>query len=212
MSHLAMKHRFPFHAPLWIAVALLGWAAPAMAATTQEAGAYIERVGTQTINILQSPADKPNKQAALAGIFVANVDFPWVARFVMGRYWREANDEQKQRYVFQYQRFQVHHYSVLFSDYSGGAFKILYARDDGDDEFSVGMQVRAEDNNEPVMIEYKVRAEAGGFKIFDVLIEGVSMLTTQRAEFSAVLNNNSIDYLISVLQKKADTAPAPKKS
>lgn len=206
-----MKNPSPLTATLCLVLALLSWAAPAMAASTQEAGAFIERVGTQTVNILKSSATKPQKQAALAGIFVANVDFPWVARFVMGRYWREANDDQKQRYVFQYQRFLVRHYAVLFSDYSGGKFKILFTRDEGDDEFSVGMQVQADDNTgEPVIIEYKVRKEAGGFKIFDVLIEGVSMLTTQRSEFAAILGNNSIDYLIAMLQKKAD-APAPTK-
>jgi len=196
-----------------MALALLLACAPsAHAAGTQDAGSYIQRVGTQTVNILKSPAAKPQKQAALAGIFAANVDFPWVARFVMGRYWREASDDQKQRYVFQYQRFLVRHYAVLFSDYNGGNFKVLYSRDDGDGEYSVGMQVQAADDkgSEPVMIEYKVRSEAGIFKIFDVLIEGVSMLTTQRSEFGAVLGNNSIDYLIDMLQKKADS-PAPAK-
>jgi phospholipid transport system substrate-binding protein len=196
---------------LLFASTLALFATPATAATTQEAGNYIAQVGVQTVNILASKTSRTQKQAALSQIFATNVDFPWVARFVMGRYWREATDAQKTAYVQQYQRFLVRHYAVLFSDYNGGKFNVIYSRDEGDDEFSVGMQVSAEgEKNEPVLIDYKIRLTQGSFKIFDVVIEGVSMLTTQRQEFSSIIGSNSIDYLIDMLKKKADS-PAPAK-
>lgn len=188
------------------------WSHAAFAATTQQASDYITQVSSQTVSILKSGSNKTQKQAALSQIFATNVDFPWVARFVMGRYWRDANDAQKSEYVQQYQRFLVRHYSMLFSEYDGGSFTITGARDEGDDEFSIGMHVRAgAESAEPVIIDYKVRMVDGTFKIFDVVIEGVSMLTTQRSEFSSVIAANNIDYLIQMLKKKADS-PAIKKS
>lgn len=184
----------------------------AQAATTQQASAFINQVGAETVGILTGVKDKSKKQSALSKIFDGNVDFPWVARFVMGRYWREATEGQKSRYVQEYQRFLVRHYAVLFSEYDGGSFNVTYARDDGDDEFSVGMQVQAgAQSSDKVLIDYKVRYAGGSFKIFDVVIEGVSMLTTQRSEFASIISNHDIDYLIDMLEKKANT-PIVKKS
>lgn len=205
-----MKH--PFLLTLCLSAFVLSASASAVAATTQQATAYIEQVAAQTLTILSSKAPRAAKQTDLSQIFAGNIDFPWVARFVMGRHWREATDAQKTRYVSEYQRFIVRHYAVLFSDYDGGNFTVVSSRDDGDDEFSVVMQVRASgQKGEPVIIDYKIRLVQGQFKIFDVVIEGVSMLTTQRSEFASIIGNNGIDSLIDMLAKKA-SSPAPRKS
>lgn len=195
----------PRIALLFLATMLV--AAPAHAATTQQAKTYIETLARQTVNILKNGGNKEHKEDRLAHIFQSNIDFEWVSRFVMGRYWRVAKPEQKERYTEQYKRFITYHYASLFSEYGGADFKIGSVRDDGDEEFSVGMRVKAEGStSEPVYIDYKVRHYPNGFRIFDVMIEGVSMLTTQRSEFNAVIGSNNIDYLINALEKKADAS------
>jgi phospholipid transport system substrate-binding protein len=134
------------------------------------------------------------------------VDFPWVGRFVMGRFWREATDEQKSRYLAEYQKFLILHYTSRFTDYTSGTFKVTGDKADGDNEFTVSMQLQSDEpNSEPVLVDYRVRKEDQGFKIFDVIVEGVSLITTQRSEFAAVLNKNGIDYLIGQLAAKSKT-------
>ena len=67
-----------------------------------------------------------------------------------------------------------------------------------------GMQIQPGDGqSEPISVDYRVRKADSGFKIFDVIIEGVSMISTQRSEFASVIGNNSIDYLIDQLSAKA---------
>ena len=51
-------------------------------------------------------------------------------------------------------------------------------------------------------VDYKVKFYKNGFKIRDVIAENISMLTTQRSEFSAILANNDVDYLIGQLESK----------
>jgi len=182
------------------------WMASPVYAAGDEASAYVQNVGDQALAVISNKAlSKDQKQAGLEKIFGDNVDFPWIGRFVMGRYWREATPDQKTRYVAEYQKFEILHYTSRFTNYTGGSVKVTSDKDDGNGEYTVSMQMQSDDaNSEPVLVDYRVRKNTNkpGFKIFDVIVEGVSLLTTQRSEFTAVLNDKGIDYLIDQLAKK----------
>ena len=122
----------------------------------------------------------------------------------MGHFWREATEDQKARYLKEYQKFLILHYTSRFTQYTSGTFKVTNSRDDGDSEFTVSMELKADEPNaEPVLVDYRIRKEDSGFKIFDVIVEGVSLITTQRSEFASVITNNGIDYLINQLIAKS---------
>lgn len=184
-----------------------GMAGPsAQAAASDDAAKYIQGIGTTALSVITDKANsKQQKQAKLQKIFAESVDFKWVGRFVLGRHWRQATESQRARYLAEYQKFLLLHYTSRFTDYTSGSFKVLSVRDDGDDEFTVATQMQSVEvsNNEPVMVDYRVRKEARSFKIFDVIVEGVSLLTTQRSEFSSVINNKGLDYLINQLATKS---------
>jgi len=183
-------------------------ASPAVAGG-DAAGKYIEKLGTAALaTISDKSLDKAGKQTKLEGIFSDNVDFQWVGRFVMGRFWRTATDDQKTRYVAAYKKFLILHYTSRFTDYTSGTFKVTNVRDDGNGEFTVSMQIKGSGDKatgEPVLVDYRVRAQDNGFKIFDVIVEGVSLISTQRSEFSSVLTKNGVDYLIDQLIAKTKT-------
>ncbi len=208
-----MKKLLSLASLLFLAIGFTSIASvPAHAATDKQAAAYISEIGDDAITIIKDKSlSKPEKAKQLETIFNNSVDFPWVSRFVMGRFWREASDAQRTRYTDLYQKFLVLHYAQLFSEYTGGSFKILSTRNDGDNEYTVSMQIQSgADQGEPVLIDYKVRATGKNFQIFDVTIEGVSMLSTQRSEFASILNNKGIDYLIEQLEKKSESLSAAK--
>ncbi|MFW0777688.1 MAG: MlaC/ttg2D family ABC transporter substrate-binding protein [Rickettsiales bacterium] len=198
---------------LLVTVALtLGLTQAANATSAESAGKYVESLGNKAVGIISSEKlSKDSKQKKLEKIFSSNVDIPWVGRFVMGRYWRKATDKQKKDYLKAYEDFVVSHYAARFAEYSGGKFNITETRDAGDDEYTVSMEMLNDDNSEPVYVDYKVRNEKGRFKVFDVIVEGVSMITTQRSEFSAVIGNKGIDTLIDKLANKTLTADAAAK-
>lgn len=176
-------------------------------AAAADAGKYLEAIANQTLGVISDKTlSKDKKQAKLEKLFGDNVDFPWVGRFVMGRFWRQASDAQKSHYLQEYQKFLLLHYTTRFTEYTSGGFKVLGTKEDGDHEYVVSMQIQTSDSgSEPVMVDYRVREDGGKFKIFDVIVEGVSMITTQRSEFSSILNNKGIDYLIGQLAAKAKT-------
>jgi phospholipid transport system substrate-binding protein len=182
------------------ACALLLPATPARA-QAQAASKYVEVLASEALAVISNPKfGKEQKLGRLERIFAENVDIPWVARFVMGIYWRQASDAQKSRYVREYQKFLIKHYTARFADYSSGRFTIVDSRDNGGDEYTVTMHIMSSENGDrPILVDYRVRKDKGGFKIFDVSVEGVSMITTQRSEFTSVLGSKGIDYLIDKL-------------
>lgn len=177
---------------------------PARAGDEEQAKSYIQGLASQTLTIIQKKNSKNAKKKELENLFAKNVDIPWVGRFVMGRYWRTTNDAQKKRYLSAYQDFILSHYANRFTEYTSGAFDITGTTQDGEGEYTVNMELvdPKKPNDQPILVDYRVRKEGSGFMVFDVSIEGVSMITTQRSEFASVISRNGVDYLIDQLANK----------
>lgn len=177
-------------------------------ASPHAAAHYIQALGDEALAIISNKAlSKNQKQSKLETLFANSVDFDWVARFVIGRYWRQASEEQKSRYVQEYKKFLTLHYTSRFTDYTSGSFKVTDIRDMGEGEYMVSMELKSDEksNDPPVFIDYRIRSEQGHFKIIDVVVEGVSLITTQRSEFASVIAHEGMDYLINQLAAKSET-------
>lgn len=183
--------------------------APSFAAPVDDASKYIEGLGNNAIAILTDKAlDKEVKGQKIEQLFRDNVDMNWIGKFVIGRFWRQINDDQKQRYLKEYETFLVRNYATRFTDYTSGSFKITDAKANNDSEFMISMQIKSEEaGGEPIAVDYRVRGNKGAFKVIDIIVEGVSMLTTQREEFTSILTSKDIDYLIEQITKKSESPP-----
>ncbi len=183
--------------------------APASAASKEAASKYVETLGNNAIETLSNKKlDKTTKSKKIEQLFRENVDIAWIGKFVIGRFWRQITDDQKKNYLKEYETFLVRHYATRFTDYTSGSFTVTGAREDGDDEFTINMQIKSgEAGGDPILVDYRVRADAnhkGDFVVFDIIVEGVSMITTQRSEFGSVITNKGMDYLITQLANKSD--------
>jgi phospholipid transport system substrate-binding protein len=188
-----------------LVITLFAAAPDVRAAGSDDATKYIENVAKQALASISNPkGTKAQKQAALDKLFKNSVDIPWVGRFVLGQFWRTATDDQKSRYLKEYETFLISHYTARFADYTSGTFTLTDTKDDGENEYTVSMELKGDKkNDEPVVVDYRVRRNGGSFKIFDVIVEGVSLIATQRSEFTAVVNQHDLDYLIMQLKNKA---------
>lgn len=175
--------------------------------TLDSAKAYVDATGKRALQIISNKSlSKAAKKEQLEALFADKVDVEWVGKFVMGRFWRQATPQQRTRYIKEYRDFVVANYAGRFADYSGGSYKITHAQQDGNDSYKVGMEMRSPEGQN-VVVNYRMHpVDSGKLKIYDVIVEGVSLITTQRSEFAAVLNNKGIDYLISQLAKRTESA------
>jgi phospholipid transport system substrate-binding protein len=132
-----------------------------------------------------------------------HVDFEEATRLAVGRGWAQASPEQKKKLVTEFRNMLVRTYSNAISAYEGQTMKVLPVRmKPGDTEVTVHNQFIRPGNPKPVLLDYSMRKTEKGWKIYDIVVEGVSLVLTYRSEFDAVVKQDGIDGLIKRLAQK----------
>ena len=130
-------------------------------------------------------------------------DLPAITRFVLGRYWRTASDEEKTEFSSLFEKYLVQAYANRFRDLGDKKLKVLRSQELTGGQTLVMSEIDVEDS-QPVKVNWRIRGAGQEFKITDVLVEGVSMSVTQRDEFASVIRQGGgrIDGLLRILRKK----------
>lgn len=174
------------------------------AARADEASEFIDGIGKRVVAVLSDKGLSDGaKETQLQALFKECVDVDWIGKFVLGKYWRTASEAQQQRYIANYSGFLIKSYTSKFKEYTGSeTYKILGSKTDDQGRTVVTMELVRPDQA-GVMVDYKLRKDGGELRVFDIVVEGVSLLTTQRSEFASVVSRKGLDYLIDQLQKRA---------
>ena len=130
------------------------------------------------------------------------VDFEQATRLAVGRAWREATPEQKKRLVTEFRNMLVRTYSNAISTYQGQTLKVLPARGKQDPEETVVRTQFIRAGGQPLPIDFTMHQKDGSWKVYDITVEGVSLVMTYRSEFDAIVKQKGIDGLIQALATK----------
>jgi phospholipid transport system substrate-binding protein len=130
------------------------------------------------------------------------VDFQEATQLAVGRPWAGATPEQKERLVTEFRGMLVRVYSSALGVYRGQSMKVLPVHMAKDaTEVTVRNQYLSE-GRPPVAVNYSMKQTPTGWKIYDINIEGVSLVLTYRSEFEQITRVSGIDGLIKRLQEK----------
>ena len=130
------------------------------------------------------------------------IDFEEATRLAVGRAWREASKEQKDKLTTEFRRMLVRTYSSAISAYEGQTMKVQPVHmKAGDTDVTVHNQY-IRPGGKPVQLDYQMRKTDAGWKIYDIVVEGVSLVLTYRSEFDAVVKQQGVDGLIKRLAEK----------
>jgi phospholipid transport system substrate-binding protein len=136
------------------------------------------------------------------------VDFEEATRLAVGRGWKEAKPEQRKQLVQEFRNMLVRTYSNAIGAYEGQTMKVLPSRvKPGDTDATVRNQF-IRPGAKPVLIDYSMRKTEQGWKIYDIVVEGVSLVLTYRSEFDSVVRQEGIDGLIKRLASKNSPSAA----
>ncbi|HEX3498491.1 MAG TPA: ABC transporter substrate-binding protein [Stellaceae bacterium] len=176
---------------------------PGPARAASDPAGFIADLGQQAMVVLTSQRSEAEREGQFRTLFDTGFDVPAVARFALGRYWTIASPAQQQEFTTLFTAYMVHVYAVRFNEFTGQQFKVTGSRPEGDASTLVTSQLGS-DGNQPVKIDWRVAKVAGGFKITDIVVEGISMMVTQRQEFSAVIQRGGgdIEALLKPLRAK----------
>jgi phospholipid transport system substrate-binding protein len=176
----------------------------------------VKEVANDVLKSLREDPDlrtsNPTKMAELIEQKVApHFDFERMTRLAVGRNWREANDDQKKLLIEQFRQLLVRSYSTAYSAYRNIAVEVKPARmNTGDDDVQVKSEIKLPGGAPPVNVDYAMYKNDSEWKVYDVIVDGVSLVTTYRSTFTEEIRQNGIDGLIKSLREK-NTLPVPGK-
>jgi phospholipid transport system substrate-binding protein len=141
-------------------------------------------------------------------------DFNRMTQLVIGKYWPRATAQQKQSLVIEFRNLLVRTYSNSLTAFTNQSieYKPLVIKP-GDTDVTVHSEIR-QPGGQPIPIDYSMYKTAFGWKVYDVTIDGVSLVTNYRSSFSSVIRQKGIDGLIKTLADQSNgsaaTNPAPR--
>ena len=125
-----------------------------------------------------------------------------IARKVMGKYARTATDEQKERFAAAFKGYMIRFYSNAFAEYTDETVEYLEAPDFANER---RVTIRTKLNlaaGEPVPINYVMQRSRDSWKIIDVVIEGISLVISNRTQFGNSISRDGLDTVIAKLEYK----------
>ena len=136
------------------------------------------------------------------------IDFEEATRLAVGRAWSQATPEQRKKLAAEFRNMLVRTYSNSIEAYEGQTLKVLPSRGGkqaSGDEATVRAQF-VRPGGKPLPIEFQMRKTGNTWKVYDIAVEGISLVLTYRSEFDAVVKQEGIDGLIKRLTQKNSPA------
>ncbi|HHH13259.1 MAG TPA: ABC transporter substrate-binding protein [Thiolapillus brandeum] len=133
---------------------------------------------------------------------IPHFDFRRMTRSALGRYWRQATEEQRNRLTREFQELLVRTYAIMLLSYSDEKVEYLPFRGrPGDKRVVVRTKVYTSDGAPPVPIDYRLYFKDGQWKVYDVVVDGVSLVSNYRGTFASEVRKGGIEGLIVSLEK-----------
>ena len=177
-------------------------------AAPQDAENFINGLADRVISIVKNQAisDK-EKESTLKGVFQESVDTKWIARFAMGRYWRSISQQDQQQYLDLFNQYLTSIYVPNFRKYTGNIVKVTGSAETGEHEYLVHTELTDAQKTMNLKIDYRLmqdKKNSKQFVIFDIIAEGVSLITTQRADISSIMSDSGFSALVTLLKQKTE--------
>lgn len=186
-----------------LAFATVTVAAPARAGDDNPAAsAFMQSLGAKAIQELTDPAvPQHDREARFRRLLDEHFDMAAISKFVLGRYWRTASEQQRLDFQKLFEDFLVTSYSARFGEYRGQGFAV--AGSDSDNGAIIVHSKIDMPSSEDIRVDWRLRPGDDQFDIVDIIVEGVSMAVTQRSEFASVIQSRGgVDGLIEALRAK----------
>ena len=187
-----------------VLLAVLALAASGPALAQEGPDALVKRVSEEVMQVIKSdPKVQAGDTARIREVvetkLLPNFDFSRMTALAMGRNWRKATPEQQKRLTDEFRSLLVRTYSGSLSQYRNQTIEYKPLRADA---AATDVTVRTEvvrPGQAPVQIDYSMAKGADGWKAYDVIVGGVSLVTNYRDEFNEQIRQGGIDQLIASL-------------
>lgn len=181
---------------------------------TARAGAATEAMKGTIEEVLRILADKDLKQPAKANerrqllekVVGERFDYQEMSRRSLGAPWGNMSDKEKQEFVSLFQTLLVNTYADKVEAYSGEG--VQYVNERTEKEYAE-VRTKVLTGKTEIPLDYRLLNKGSAWRVYDVVVDGVSLVNNYRGQFSKILRNGSYAELIEQLRKKSDKIKAP---
>jgi phospholipid transport system substrate-binding protein len=153
---------------------------------------------------LKAESAKKAKKDRIRAISEKMFDFPELSKRTLARNWSKFNPEQQKEFVELFTSFLEDVYADKIMAYSDE--KIVFSEEIALTEKTVEVRSRVLRKNGDIPLYYRVILKDGVWRVYDVVIEGVSLINNYRSQFREILSNKPPESLLETLRKKVDKA------
>ncbi|MBL3677192.1 MAG: ABC transporter substrate-binding protein [Alphaproteobacteria bacterium] len=164
---------------------------------------FVERTVAEGMALL-SDTEQGHQEAAFRAFLDRNFAMRSIARFAIGRHWREASPAQQEAYERLFEEMIVRRYTAQFTDYQGQDVRVAGSQPVGRRDALVASVVTQPGGQPDVSVDWRVREGGEAWRVVDVVVEGVSMAMTYRADFDSVVQRGGIPGLLEALAAQAE--------
>jgi phospholipid transport system substrate-binding protein len=164
-------------------------------------------VSQRVIQALQNEPDLAQREPTyiyhlLNKTVVPHFDFDAMAKLVLGHYWRGATPQQQRRFIDAFRTYLVRVYAVALAKYEGQKIDYKPLRAPADAEKVLVQTEVQQDSGQPISVDYRMHLNDGDWKVYDVIIAGVSLVASNRSTFASEIRQGGIDELTARLAQR----------
>lgn len=166
--------------------------------------ALVKSTADEVLTVIRTTKDKTALRKAAEQKVLPHFDFRAMTQLAVGQHWRQASPEQQKALEDAFRTLLVNTYTASMNVASTGKESVEVKPVDlkpGDNDVVVRTLVRTA-NRQPIPVDYRMTKGPNGWKIYDVIVENLSLVTNYRSSFASEIGRTGIDGLVKALQAK----------
>ena len=155
---------------------------------------FVSNFADSAINILSdNEILEGEKNSKFTDLVMSAIDLNLISKFVLSKTWKNATDDQKERYIQAFKDYFINSYANKLDQYSGEQVEVVDAEEAGKYVIVNSFIYREGTDTLKINLKWRLLNKDGEIKIIDLNIEGISLIIAQREEFQSFLANNEGD-------------------
>jgi phospholipid transport system substrate-binding protein len=149
---------------------------------------FVAELAGRVMAALRDPSlDDRQRLVRVDALTAGSFDLDRTARIALGRYWRTAPEAQRDEFAALFKEYVLTSYGRRFHQFADRTFKVTGSALAGDDTVVASL---VEGGSTPIRLDWRLATTSGGWRVLDLMVEGVSLLVTFRNEFAAVIERH----------------------
>jgi phospholipid transport system substrate-binding protein len=185
-----------------LAVLVAGPWLAAAAAAESPARRVVSQTADEILVILQDESLTDDvRRDRIIEIAHARFDYPTVSRLVLARNWKRLSQPQQQEFMREFREYLAHHYGSRIQRYEQQSVEVVGERAEKRGDVTVFTRIKRS-GLEDIEVDYRLRERDGTWRVIDVKIEGISLVSNYRDQFKEVISRGGPDELLRKLREK----------